>query len=222
MHPARIAELLKPYLGPPEAGSLKPEALDRISTYIDLLQHWNARVNLTAIRDEEEIVTRHFGESFLAARILFPLCPSVPPVVKALEVADVGSGAGFPGIPLKLWAPEIALTLIESNHKKATFLKELTRTLTLTDINIQTARAETLAPSSFDVVTLRAVERFESVLPIASRLVAPGGRLGLLIGSAQLPTAKASLPDLIWSTPIALPASQSRVLAIARTQNQVS
>jgi len=215
MIPARTAELLEPYLGPPEAGSLKPEALDRISTYIDLLQRWNARVNLTAIRDEEEIVTRHFGESFMAARLLFPPFSCVPSVVKGLKVADVGSGAGFPGVPLKLWAPEISLTLIESNHKKATFLKELIRALTLTDINIQTTRAEAVAPSSFDVVTLRAVERFESVLTIASRLVGPGGRLALLIGSAQLPTAQSILPGLVWSAPIAIPDSQSRILAIA-------
>ncbi len=222
MHPARIAELIEPYLGPSEAGSLKPEALDRISTYIDLLQRWNARINLTAIRNEEEIVTRHFGESFFAASHLFPRCSSASPAVKSCNVADVGSGAGFPGIPLKLWAPEISLTLIESNHKKATFLKELTRGLTLTDVNIQTARAESLPPSSFDVVTLRAVERFEAILPVAAGLVAPGGRLALLIGSAQLSTAKTSLRDLIWSTPICLPASESRVLAIACAQNQIS
>ena len=222
MHPARIAELIEPYLGPPEARSLKPEALDRTSTYIDLLQRWNARINLTAIRDEEEIVTRHFGESFFAASQLLPLCSSVSSVVKAFEVADVGSGAGFPGIPIKLWAPEISLTLIESNHKKATFLKELTRVLTLTDVNIQTARAEFLPPSSFDVVTLRAVERFEAILPVAAGLVAPGGRLALLIGSAQLSTTKTSLRDLIWSTPICLPASESRVLAIACAKNQIS
>jgi len=151
----------------------------------------------------------------MAARLLFPPFSSVPSVVKGLKVADVGSGAGFPGVPLKLWAPEISLTLIESNHKKATFLKELIRALTLTDINIQTTRAEAVAPSSFDVVTFRAVERFESVLTIASRLVGPGGRLALLIGSAQLPTAQSILPGLVWSAPIAIPDSQSRILAIA-------
>src|SRR4051812_14340378 len=138
MLPARIAELLDPFLGPGNDQRLTSNDLARISTYIDLLQHWNARINLTAIRDEQEIVTRHFGESLFAARHLFPRCSSVPPVVKALKVADVGSGAGFPGIPIKVWAPEIELTLIESNHKKATFLKEVTRALTLTNINIQT------------------------------------------------------------------------------------
>jgi 16S rRNA (guanine527-N7)-methyltransferase len=191
--------------------------------YIDLLQRWNARVNLTAIRNEEEIVTRHFGESLFAARHLFPLCDParpepgrrVPPVVKDLEVADIGSGAGFPGIPIKLWAPEISLTLIESNHKKATFLREGTRILTLTNVNILTIRAESLADVKFDVVTLRAVERFEAILPTAASLVAPGGRLALLIGQAQLSQAHSSLPALNWSHPIRIPHSQSRLLAIA-------
>jgi 16S rRNA (guanine527-N7)-methyltransferase len=140
MHPARIAELLQPFLR--EANDQRPAANDvlyqSISTYIDILQHWNARINLTAIRNEEEIVIRHFGESLFAAAHLFPkVYPvnPVPSVVKDVDsandqrptandaVADLGSGAGFPGIPIKLWAPNISLTLIESNHKKATFLR---------------------------------------------------------------------------------------------------
>ena len=88
------------------------------------------------------------------------------------RVGDVGSGAGFPGLPLKLWAPHISLTLIESNQKKATFLREVTRALKLTDVLIQTARAETLTGVAFDLVTLRAVERFESILSLAARLAA--------------------------------------------------
>jgi 16S rRNA (guanine527-N7)-methyltransferase len=230
MHPDHIAKLLAPFLAPStlsfgpchsearsaeESAVLTSAQLQNISTYIDILQRWNARINLTAIRDEEEIVTRHFGESLFAARHLFPPCSSPSSVVKGLEVADVGSGAGFPGIPIKLWAPEVSLTLIEANQKKATFLKEVTRALTLTDVNIQTTRAESLASASFDVVTLRAVERFESILPVAANLVAPGGRLALLIGQTQLTKAQSALPTLDWSEPIVIPESKSRVLAIA-------
>ena len=112
------------------------------------------------------------------------------------RLADLGSGAGFPGIPIKLWAPKIALTLIESNHKKAAFLHEVARTLTLTDINIQNARAETLPPSTFDVVTLRAVERLAEVLPVAVTLLAHSGRLALLISSSQLDATYSALPNL--------------------------
>ncbi len=227
MEASRIAELLTSFLSPDRSGfsreDLRPGGGDEtaalaepqlrsISTYIDMLLRWNARVNLTAIRDEEEIVTRHFGESLFAARHLFPL---VPPAGKGVRLADVGSGAGFPGVPVKLWVPEIFLTLIESNHKKATFLRELARALTLADVNIQNTRAETLAPHSFDVVTLRAAERFQTILPIAAGLLTPGGRLALLIGSSQIQAAQAMLPVLNWSQPIPLPESRSRVLAIA-------
>jgi 16S rRNA (guanine527-N7)-methyltransferase len=135
VHPSRIAELLEPFLRPADDERLTTNDLQSISTYIDLLLRWNARINLTAIRDPEQIVTRHFGESLFLARHLFPRPSSVPSVVKdsdfdpAPTLADIGSGAGFPGIPLKLWAPEISLTLIESNHKKATFLREVARAL---------------------------------------------------------------------------------------------
>jgi 16S rRNA (guanine527-N7)-methyltransferase len=214
MQPSRIVELLDPFLGSKDQRPHTPDLISHISTYIDILQRWNARINLTAIRGEEEIVTRHFGESLFAARHLFPL---VPPVVRGFKVADIGAGAGFPGIPIKLWAPDITLTLIDSNHKKATFLKEVTRALALTNVNIQTIRAESLASASFAAVTLRAVERFQSILPVAANLVAPGGRLALLIGRTQLPRAQLALPALNWSDPIPIPASQSRVLAIACT-----
>ena len=198
MNSGRIAELLQPFLhtpiaarqvcqsGPATAGEesvvLSPAQLNRISTYIDILVRWNARINLTSVRDPEEIVTRHFGESLFAARNLFPnnaevgnaevgnahvgtahvgtAAPGCPAERSSAAVADIGSGAGFPGLPIKLWAPHIALTLIESNHKKATFLREVTRALTLTDVNIQNARAEILTGRTFNVVTLRAVERF--------------------------------------------------------------
>src|ERR1700682_3979344 len=207
MHPARIAELLAPFLGM-AAGDQRSAANDalyqNISTFIDILLRWNARINLTAIRNPEEIVTRHFGESLFAARHLFPGTSSVPAllaealseagalpvssVVKGLpRLADVGSGAGFPGIPLKLWNPHINLTLIESNHKKATFLREVARSLTLTDINVFSGRAEDLPcdQARFDIVTLRAVEHFEDALQVSASLLVPEGRLALLIGSSQ-------------------------------------
>jgi 16S rRNA (guanine527-N7)-methyltransferase len=233
MHLTRIAELLEPFLSPlsnpchselgrrpgEEPAVLSPAQLERISTYIDILLHWNSRINLTAIRDPEEIVTRHFGESLFAARHLFPKIYPVPPVLKEVDVdgtrlADLGSGAGFPGLPIKLWAPHIALTLIESNHKKATFLREVTRTLTLTDVNIQNVPAETLPPATFDVITIRAVERLAKILPAAADLLAPAGRLAVLVSSSQLETIHATLPAFTWADPIPIPHSHSRVLLI--------
>ncbi|MFZ0942179.1 MAG: RsmG family class I SAM-dependent methyltransferase, partial [Candidatus Sulfotelmatobacter sp.] len=126
-----------------------------------------------------------------------------------------GSGAGFPGIPIKIWAPDIALTLVESNHKKATFLREVAHALTLTDINIQNARAETVS-AVFDVVTLRAVERFANILPVAAQLLAPTARLALLISAKQLDATYSALPNFAWAQPDPVPQSQSRVLLIGK------
>jgi len=244
MTPARIAELLEPFLRAPlnschsepakadeEPAVLSATQLERISTYIDILIRWNARINLTAIRDPEDIVPRHFGESLFAARHLFPLPSALPSERAALQgrvtapketgasapasVADIGSGAGFPGLPIKLWAPLISLTLIESNHKKAAFLREVTRALTLTNVNIQNNRAE-MSANTYDAVTLRAVERFESILPTAAALVAPAGRLALLISAAQESRAHSALPDFAWPEPSPIPQSRSRILLVAR------
>ena len=230
MHLTRIAELLEPFLSPipnpchsepgqkpgEEPAVLSSIQLQHISTYIDLLLRWNARINLTAIRDPEEIVTRHFGESFFAARHLFPQVYPVSPLPPDFRVADLGSGAGFPGLPIKLWALHITLTLIESNHKKATFLREVTRALTLTDVNIQNAFAKTLPPSSFDIVTIRAVERLSRILPATASLLVPAGRLVLLISSSQLETIHATLPAFTWTAPIPVPQSKSRILLISK------
>lgn len=222
MRPERIAELLAPYLAPchfepsrrpeEEAAALSSPQLHDISTYIDLLLRWNSRVNLTAIRDEEEIVTRHFGESLLAARHLFPRSDHVS-AGRTLRLADLGSGAGFPGIPIKLWAPEVAVTLIESNHKKAAFLREVIRTITLMNIDVRNVRAEAMS-QAFDVVTLRAVERFAEVLPVAFRLLDSRGRLALLIGASQVAEAHSILPSLLWAEPISVAGAKARTLLI--------
>jgi 16S rRNA (guanine527-N7)-methyltransferase len=228
MDTARIATLLAPFLATP----LSQSQLDQISTYIDLLLRWNARMNLTAIRNEEEIVTRHFGESLFLARHVLPdeqvesqstptLVPSPLASGEPFRVVDIGSGAGFPAIPLKIWDPEIDLTMIESNHKKATFLREVARTLELNGVEVRTERAELLsADPAFprtQLVTLRAVEHFETILPLAEALLSPGGTLALLIGSAQLPTLTRSA-RLSWNEPIRIPQSNTRVLSIGIRQ----
>ena len=113
METVRIAELLDPFMETEPSAVLSANQLQSISTYIDLLIRWNTRVNLTAVRQPEDIVTRHFGESLFAARHLFP---SPTQRTAVARVVDVGSGAGFPGLPIKIFAPQIRLTLIESNQ----------------------------------------------------------------------------------------------------------
>jgi 16S rRNA (guanine527-N7)-methyltransferase len=214
MELGRIAELLTPFLGP-DADRFTAANLEHISMYIDLLLRWNARMNLTAIRGPEEMVTRHFGESLFLARQLFPGART--PTVST--VADLGSGAGFPGIPVKLWAPGIELTLIESNHKKATFLREVCRSLILIDVDIQNIRAGEIS-QRFDVVTLRAVERFGEVLPVAGRLVKPSGRLAVLISRTQVSETQEILVDIHWAIPIAVPNSEARVVMVGNRNIQ--
>jgi 16S rRNA (guanine527-N7)-methyltransferase len=241
---ARIAALLEPFLEHP----LLESQLEQISIYIDLLQRWNARINLTAIRNEEEIVTRHFGESLFLARHALPSgslgfhpaqsqgkseatasaeskpCPELaegdpyPMQEPARHVLDIGSGAGFPALPIKIWMPQIHLTLVESNHKKATFLREVVRALTFTNVDVISERAETLVKNPglrAEVVTLRAVERLDTVLPLAASFVAPSGVLALLIGSAQT-AASEKIAAFRWKTPIPVPKSDARVLAIGK------
>ena len=127
-------------------------------------------------------------------------------------LADVGSGAGFPGIPIKLFAPKLALTLIESQNKKATFLREAVRTLGLDNAEVFCGRAEQWGKTA-DLVTLRAVEQFERALPAAAKLVAAGGTLCLLIGTGQIPTAQETLgADWTWHNPNVVPQSTNRVV----------
>ena len=193
-----IARLLRPYV------ELTERQLAQTSTYIDVLLKWNARVNLTSVREPAAIVTRHFGESFFAAK-------SLVSVDWTGAAVDVGSGAGFPGIPLAMYAPEAKVTLIESQGKKAAFLNEVIHALGLSQVKVFSRRAEEYAGSA-DLVTMRAVEKFERALPEACRLVAPGGCLALMIGDAQIGRAIGLLSGLKWDKPIAVPGSERRVL----------
>ena len=155
---ARIAALLTSFLGDTPA---PPEIFDQLSLYLDLLLKWNARTNLTAIRDPEAIITRHFGESLFLATHL-------PASTKTL--LDLGSGAGFPGLPCQLLHPTLSVTLAESQGKKAAFLQEVVRSLSLST-QVHSGRAETLlGVRHFDIVTLRAVDRMTAAIALAAQL----------------------------------------------------
>jgi 16S rRNA (guanine527-N7)-methyltransferase len=205
METAHIADLLAPFTAP---AKLSSQMLERLQRYLDLLLLWNARVNLTAVRNPEEIVTRHFGESLFAARVL------LGDGWRLASLADVGSGAGFPGIPIKLFAPELALTLIESHNKKAVFLREVIRTLQLDCSEVFCGRAQQWGKTA-NLVTLRAVEQFERSLQAAAALVAAGGKLCLLIGAGQIPIAQQILgAGWTWQKPNIVPQSTSLVVLV--------
>src|SRR5215471_5708279 len=172
---SEIAALLRPFAG------LDRKRLEQTSIYIDLILKWNSRVNLTAVRRREEIVMRHFGESFFVAdRLLRPDTEE--------SVIDLGSGSGFPGIPLAIFAPKAKVTLIEANGRKAAFLNEVIRGLQLGNATVFNGRGEDF-PGRTKLVTMRAVEKFSRALPLAAKLLAPGGRLALMIGSGQVQEA---------------------------------
>lgn len=177
----------------------------KFDTYLALILRWNARMNLTAIRDARSIAARHFIESIACAQLL-------PAGINSL--LDFGSGAGFPGIPIALCRPEIAVTLAESHAKKAAFLQEAVRTLKL-DCRIWPRRAEELG-SQFDCVALRAVDRMERGVASAAELIRPGGSLVVLTTRADLPRIQASAgPKFQWSDPFQLPDSDQLLIGIA-------
>jgi 16S rRNA (guanine527-N7)-methyltransferase len=196
-----LQELLSTFVSRP----LDTEKLNQLQLYLDLLLKWNARINLTAVRDAEEIVQRHFGESLFAGEQL--------ELDAASTLIDFGSGAGFPGLPIKILAPHLHVTLVESQQKKATFLREVIRTLKLENATVHAGRAEESSLKSH-IVTLRAVEKFESALPVAASLVEPGGRLALLIGAAQSQIARDALPQFEWRKPIPIPESRERIVLV--------
>jgi 16S rRNA (guanine527-N7)-methyltransferase len=190
-----IAALLAPYLTTEAPAHLYAQ----LSTYLDLLLKWNARTNLTAIRDPEEIICRHFGESLFAAQHLGP-CDTL---------LDLGSGAGFPGLPIALFHPEIHVTLAESQNKKATFLREVVRTLNL-GTEVWPHRAESLPPTrQFHTVTLRAVDNMTAALVAAEPRAIH--QLVLLTSDASTP----ALPAFPHQAQLDIPESHGRILLIA-------
>jgi 16S rRNA (guanine527-N7)-methyltransferase len=179
---------------------------DRFDAYLSLIVRWNARISLTAVRERQEIVSRHFVESIACAA-------AVPAEVRTL--LDFGSGAGFPGIPIALCRPEIAVTLAESQNKKAAFLREVVRTLEL-KIKVHAGRAENLT-SSFDCVVLRAVDQMPTAVSAASRLVSPSGWIVVMTtGSELLSVQTAAGPVFTWQETIRQPSSADRIIAVGQ------
>ena len=125
--------------------SLTSSQLDQLEAHNDLLQRWNERLNLTRIRGTEDVVRLHYCESLFLGTLLPP---------GNLTIADVGSGGGFPGVPLAVLRPESQLTLIESHRRKAVFLREASRSLA--NVRVECARAEEIQ-GRFDWAVSRAV-----------------------------------------------------------------
>lgn len=206
-----IAEQLTPYI----RQAVVPTGLySQLAVYLELILKWNARINLTAIREPREIVRRHFGESLFAGLHVEP--PRTSPADPTSHISlcdsllDLGSGAGFPGIPIQLLRPDLPVTLAESRSRKAAFLSEAVRTMGL-QAEVWADRAEAIPVGRrFHTVTLRAVDDMDSAISEASRRAEQ--RL-IIIGTrdAAYPTLPAGF-GIAHSIP--LPNSRDGVLLI--------
>jgi 16S rRNA (guanine527-N7)-methyltransferase len=180
--------------------------LGLLATYLELLLRWNRKINLTSVRDPGECVTRHFGESLYLARW----------VDLKGALVDIGSGAGFPGLALKIAFPSLSVTLLEPVAKKRAFLKEVARTCGMEAVEVRGERLEDFggSPSSFDAATSRAVGGLDRLVPLAARLLKPGGRLALWLTRDQGKGLKQIDSTVEWGAPIHLPLGREREIRI--------
>lgn len=179
--------------------------LERFEKYLSLLLRWNAKINLTAVRDANGILARHFVESIACAQAL-------PAGIHSL--LDFGSGAGLPGIPIALCRPEIAVILAESQSKKAAFLGEAVRLLGIA-ARVYAGRAEGL-PETFDCVVLRAVDQMRQATRAAARLVGPHGWLALMTTGRDVNELEdAAGSGFTWRR-LELPDGEDRLVALGQ------
>jgi 16S rRNA (guanine527-N7)-methyltransferase len=207
LSPDRIRQLLSPYL----IDSIEDSSINQLGSYLDLLVKWNAKTNLTAIREPEEIVRQHFGESLFAGQQLarFDMAEK--------NLLDFGSGAGFPGLPIQILLPQLNVTLAESQSKKASFLREAVRTLNLST-TVYAGRVEDMQAITktqrFDAITLRAVDNMQSALAGATPRLAAAGTLAVLTTENQRTSVAEYTPGIAWAEPIAIPQSNQRILLL--------
>ncbi len=181
---------------------LDPGQVKQFDIYLSLFVRWNAKMNLSSVRDPGEILGRHFVESITCARAL-------PDNISTL--LDFGSGGGLPGIPIALCRPEIAVTLAESQGKKAAFLQEAVRMLGI-PTKVFGGRGETLS-QQFDCVVLRAVDKMAEAVRSAAQLVRVGGYLALMIASVDAPRLQSAVGEgYTWGEELPLPGSTGRIL----------
>lgn len=144
--------------------ALPDAVVARLLEYVHLLHRWNATYNLSAVRDPAEMVTRHLLDSL-----------AIVPYVTGATLADLGTGAGLPGVPLAIVAPERTVTLVDSNGKKTRFLRAAVRELRLANVSVAEARVEAVQ-GQFGCITARAFATLADMLARGGHLLAPGGR----------------------------------------------
>jgi 16S rRNA (guanine527-N7)-methyltransferase len=197
---ADIAGTLRPYVENPLSNS----QLSSIATYLSLLKKWNQTVPLTSFEDDAEIVAQHFGESIFAGSV-------VP--IEGGRLADVGTGAGFPGIPLKIAFPGLHVTLIEPNAKKCAFLREAQTALGLSDVEVIRSRYEDFnaASAQYDFICSRALGGYRRLLQWSRRVLKAQGYMVLWLGIDDS-NLIARTKGWNWNLPEKIPESRRRVI----------
>jgi 16S rRNA (guanine527-N7)-methyltransferase len=187
---------------------LSTDQTAKIREYIRLLLKWNQSISLTSIVDPVEILARHFGESMF-------ICSLMP--VENCRLADVGSGAGFPGLALKITCPSLRAILIESNRKKCAFLSEIVRALELTDVEVLPMRFDEIraVPDFAEIITARAIGGFSDLLRWARTALARRGHVVLWLGGEDT-TKVSNTAGWIWQPAVRIPESQRRFVLIGR------
>lgn len=187
---------------------LSVDALHGFDQYLELLLKWNSRLNLTAIRDPEAILRRHFIECIQCAQAL--------PQRNSQNLLDFGSGAGLPGIPIAICRPNIGVTLAESQRKKAAFLREAIRTLGLS-AEVFDARVEDLPKDrQFAIITLRAVDRMREACETALPLLRGDGRIIVFSTQNKMAEVQAALPSIRWLSQIPSAGLDKGLLLVGR------
>ncbi len=163
---------------------LEPALAAPLLAYLALLDRWNRTYNLTAVREPADMVARHLLDSL-----------AMLPFVGDGALADLGTGPGLPGIPLAIARPQLQVTLVESNGKKARFLREAVRTLQLANARVAESRIESLdEPAAYDAITARALATLPLIIELGGALLKPAGRL-LAMKGARPDEEIAALPD---------------------------
>jgi len=201
------AEIIRRALGEFQL-SVDDQQVLQIQQYTKILGAWNEKINLTAIRDPLEILYRHFCESMFAA-VAVPL--------ENGRLADVGSGGGFPGVPLKILRPNLQIVLIESNIKKATFLAEVVREIGLPDVQVLVGRYEELGEelAPLDFVCSRALGEFGPFLAWAGSEKIAAKEVILWIGARDLEEIR-GIDGWEWREPIQVPHSLRRLILVGQ------
>jgi len=194
--------------------SLTDDQQRQVREYLSLLLKWNRAVNLTATTDPIEVLQRHFGESMFISKLL---------AVENCRLADVGSGAGFPGLALKIACPTASVTLIESNKKKCAFLSEVIRALGLTAVEVCPVRFEQLHPENLqsDLITARALGNFGKLLRWSKQALSQRGHVILWLG-AEDSTRISRDKEWVWQPPVLIPESKRRFILIGRMVQRAS